>query len=144
MERISTRLGIYLRLFSNHPGYFRKRFSEFGQKKVIVSQRNVNQISYISILQFGENYGLGHKGEMGFSLNRSLNTHVIKILRLFNLWELAFWFFTIFVEISVGIFLLLFCPIGPWNWKKNWFSISDFRCSYATEKYYQTCQNVFN
>ena len=28
---------------------------------------------------------------MGFSLNRSLNTHVIKILRLFNLWELAFW-----------------------------------------------------
>ena len=54
-------------------------------KKVIVSQRNVNQISYISILQFGENYGLGHKGEMGFSLNRSFDNHVIKILRLFNL-----------------------------------------------------------
>ena len=63
----------------------------FRLKKVIVSQSNVNHISYISILQFGENYGLGHKGEMGFSLNRSLNTHVIKILRLFNLWELAFW-----------------------------------------------------
>ena len=60
-------------------------------KKVIVSQRNVNQISYISILQFGENYGLGHKGELGFSLNRSFNNHVIKILQLFNLWELAFW-----------------------------------------------------
>ena len=28
-------------------------------KKVIVSQRNVNQIAYTSILQFGENYGLG-------------------------------------------------------------------------------------
>ena len=65
--------------------------SWFFKSKVIVSQRNVNQISYISILQFGENYGLGHKGEMGFSLNRSLNTHVIKILWLFNLWELAFW-----------------------------------------------------
>ena len=59
--------------------------------KVIVSQRNVNQISYISILQFGENYGLGHKGEMGFSSNRSFNNNVVKILRLFNLWELAFW-----------------------------------------------------
>ena len=45
----------------------------------------------ISILKFGENYGLGYRGEMGFSLDRSLNTQVIKILRLFNFWELSFW-----------------------------------------------------
>ena len=30
-------------------------------KKVIVSQRNFNQIACVSILQFGENYGFGRK-----------------------------------------------------------------------------------
>ena len=37
------------------------------------------------------------------------------------------WFSIIFVEITVGIFLLLFCPVSPWNWKKNWFSIFSFQ-----------------
>ena len=43
-------------------------FSMFLLKKVIVSQRNVNQIAYTSILQFGENYGLGRNINEGFFL----------------------------------------------------------------------------
>ena len=45
---------------------------------------------YISILQFGENQGLGHIKEIGVSLNRSLKTHLIKILQLLNLWAPGF------------------------------------------------------
>ena len=77
-------------------------------KKVVVSQRNVNQISYVSILQFGENYRLGHKGKIGFSLNRSFNNHVIKIRRLFNLWELAFWHHLTLKDYDFVLYLLKF------------------------------------
>ena len=122
-------------------------------KKVIVSQRNVNQISYISILQFGENYGLGHKGEMGFSLHRSLDTHVIRILRLFNLWELAFWHHLTQKDQNFLSYLLkylwrCFCYYSAQSAleieRKTDFQFSVFSCSYATEKCYQICQNVFN
>ena len=116
-------------------------------KKVIVSQRNVNQISYISILQFGENHGLGHKGEMGVSLNRSLNTQVIKILRLFNLWELAFRHHLTQKDHDFLSYLLKYLW-GYFNYqstksnleRKTDFQFSVFSCSYATEKCYQTSE----
>ena len=60
-------------------------------KKVIVSQRNVNQITYISILQFGERYGFGRSIETRFFLNRGFKSHLIKILWLFNILALGFW-----------------------------------------------------
>ena len=107
----------------------------------------------ISILLFGESYGFGHIGEMGVTLNRSLNNHIIKILRLFNLWELVFWHHLTQKDHNFLSYLLKYL----WRYfyyysaqsaleieSKADFQFSVFSCSYATEKCYQICQNVFN
>ena len=45
----------------------------------------------VPILQIGDNYGLGRKGNTGFLGTRGLNTQFIKILQYTPVNDLVFW-----------------------------------------------------
>ena len=60
-------------------------------KVVIVSQSNVEQISYMTPLRIWHYYGFGRVRNTGFPGIMSLKTQNFKILLLFQLSKLWFW-----------------------------------------------------